>query len=207
MAHGRGERGPYAKGVAKRAEILDVAQEVIAREGFSGATVKRLAEAVGLSQNGLLRYFGSKDALFIEVVRRRDEMMEREVDVENADLAADLSTRAVDAVTANIAAPGMSKLQLSLTMAASDEDHEGHEFVRQRYEQIRRVTSEALREMQRRGRFPEDGDPAAAAALIQAAFDGLQTQWLFDPTFDVAGSMRYLLRSLGVADGEDVSTK
>jgi len=70
-------RGPYAKGVAKREEILQTALEIIARDGYSGATVKQIADAVGLSQNGLLHYFGSKDALFTEVLRQRDRADEQ----------------------------------------------------------------------------------------------------------------------------------
>ena len=85
-------RGPYAKGKAKRAEILDVALEVIAREGYTGATVKELADAVGLSQNGLLHYFGSKDALFAEILRRRDEIAAIEVDFESGTSMTDSSS-------------------------------------------------------------------------------------------------------------------
>ena len=67
-------RGSYAKGVAKREEILERALEVIAREGYRGASVKELADAVGLSQAGLLHYFDSKEELFTEIVRKRDEV-------------------------------------------------------------------------------------------------------------------------------------
>ena len=67
-------RGSYAKGVAKREEILERALEVIAREGYRGASVKELAEAVGLSQAGLLHYFDSKEELFTEILRKRDEV-------------------------------------------------------------------------------------------------------------------------------------
>ena len=68
------QRGSYAKGVAKREEILATALEVIAREGYRGASVKVLAEAVGLSQAGLLHYFDSKDELFTEILRKRDDL-------------------------------------------------------------------------------------------------------------------------------------
>ena len=75
MADSReGRRGSYAKGVAKREEILERALEVIAREGYRGASVKELADAVGLSQAGLLHYFDSKEELFTEIVRKRDEV-------------------------------------------------------------------------------------------------------------------------------------
>ncbi len=50
------------------------------------------------------------------------------------------------------------------------------------------------------GEFPADGDPAAAAALIASALDGLQMQWLYDPTIDVEGHLTYLLTALGVGD-------
>ncbi len=67
-------RGSYAKGVAKRGEILDAALAVIGRDGYSRATVREIAGAVGLSQNGLLHHFGSKERLFVEVLRHRDEL-------------------------------------------------------------------------------------------------------------------------------------
>src|SRR6478735_2550183 len=68
------QRGSYAKGIAKREEILTTALDVIAREGYRGASVKELAEAVGLSQAGLLHYFDSKDELFTAILRKRDEL-------------------------------------------------------------------------------------------------------------------------------------
>src|SRR3982751_4591907 len=70
----QGRRGSYAKGVAKREEILERALDVIAREGYRGASVKELADAVGLSQAGLLHYFDSKEELFAEILRKRDEV-------------------------------------------------------------------------------------------------------------------------------------
>ena len=68
------QRGSYAKGVAKRTEILDTALDVVARNGFRGTSVKELADSVGLSQAGLLHYFDSKDELFTAILRRRDEV-------------------------------------------------------------------------------------------------------------------------------------
>ena len=39
-------------------------------------------------------------------------------------------------------------------------------------------------------------DPLAMAALVIAASDGLQTQWLLDDTVDIADSLRLLERIL-----------
>jgi AcrR family transcriptional regulator len=193
-------RGPYAKGVAKRAEILDAALEVIARNGYSGATVKQLADAVGLSQNGLLHYFGSKDALFVEIVRHHSAIVELEVDPEHTDFSQGLATRILDAATASLESAGMSQLLLNLSTAASETGHSGHDFVERRYEAFRETVGHALRQMRDQGHFPQDGDPAACAAVITAAFDGLQLQWLYDRSLDVRSHLAYLLRALGVVD-------
>ena len=67
-------RGSYAKGVAKREEILTTALEVIAKNGYRKASIRELAAAVGLSQTGLLHYFESKEELFAEILHRRDDI-------------------------------------------------------------------------------------------------------------------------------------
>lgn len=193
-------RGQYAKGIAKRAEILDTALDVIARDGYSGATVKQLADAVGLSQNGLLHYFGSKDALFLEIIRHHTNAVGAAVDPEHTDFTQDVTARILGAVEENIAAAGRSQLFLSVTTAATGADHVAHAFITQWYETFRAVGTETLRKLQEVGRFPAHGDPAAAAALIVSAYDGLQLQWLYDRSIDVLGQMAYLLESLGIVE-------
>ncbi|MFF3222514.1 helix-turn-helix domain-containing protein [Nocardia suismassiliense] len=44
------------------------------QRGYLATSVAELAEAVGLSQGGLLHYFGSKEELFVAVLRKRDEI-------------------------------------------------------------------------------------------------------------------------------------
>ncbi|MFF2053540.1 TetR/AcrR family transcriptional regulator [Leifsonia sp. NPDC058194] len=191
-------RGPYAKGVAKRAEILRTALTVIAENGYSGATVKELAEAVGLSQNGLLHYFGSKDALFVEILRYQSDVVSLAVDPEHTDFSVGFVSRILDAVSDSLEQVGLSQLLLSVTTDATEADHIAHAFVRERYEVFRELTSTVLAELQRRGQVPEGTDPDAAATIIASAFDGLQLQWLYDRSLDVRGRMAYLLVALGL---------
>lgn len=198
MAVARGERGPYAKGIAKRAEILDAAVDVIAREGYSAATVKRLGDEVGLSQNGLLRYFGSKDALFVEILRRRDEIAGDAVDFHQAHFADTLVDRLLLAVDEQLTSPGMAQLSLRVTGEATEPDHVGHAMIRQRYASIRAVVRDAIFELQGEGRLALDINAEAVAELIYASWDGLQIQWMYDNTIDVRARMTYLVRALGV---------
>jgi AcrR family transcriptional regulator len=190
-------RGPYAKGKAKRAEILDVALEVIARDGYSGATVKQLADAVGLSQNGLLHYFGSKDALFLEILRRRDELAAGQIDFESPGFADDITDRVLDAIGEDISAPGLTQLALRVTGEATEPEHLAHAFTRARYDTVRHVVEEAVRTLQSQGRMSADVDPDAVGAIVFATWDGLRIQWMYDKTLDVRARMTYLLRALG----------
>ena len=52
----------------RRAEILGAALEVFSQGGMKGATVGGIASAAGMSGPKLLYYFGSKDALYREVL-------------------------------------------------------------------------------------------------------------------------------------------
>ncbi|MBS1674133.1 MAG: helix-turn-helix transcriptional regulator, partial [Actinobacteria bacterium] len=68
------KRGAYAKGVVKREEILAAALEIVGRLGYRNASVREIADAVGLSPAGLLHYFGTKEELFVEILRARDAL-------------------------------------------------------------------------------------------------------------------------------------
>jgi TetR/AcrR family transcriptional regulator, mexJK operon transcriptional repressor len=54
--------------VAKRARLLEAAEEVFVRDGYRGASVDEVAALAGVSKQTLYAQFGSKEALFVEVV-------------------------------------------------------------------------------------------------------------------------------------------
>ena len=55
---------------ASRAKILDAARIEFVTYGLSGGRVDRIAEASGVNKNLIYHYFGSKDALYLEVLER-----------------------------------------------------------------------------------------------------------------------------------------
>ncbi|MFT9008753.1 MAG: helix-turn-helix domain-containing protein [Bifidobacterium sp.] len=67
------KRGSYSKGVLKRQEILSQALKLIAENGFESTKLRELAESVNLSEAGLLHYFGTKDDLYVEILRENDK--------------------------------------------------------------------------------------------------------------------------------------
>jgi TetR/AcrR family transcriptional regulator len=57
-------------GDARRILILDAATEVFGQRGYAGATTDQVAAAAGVSQPYVVRMFGTKEKLFLEVLRR-----------------------------------------------------------------------------------------------------------------------------------------
>jgi TetR/AcrR family transcriptional regulator len=61
------ERIPAAE---RREQILAAASHVFGERGYSGATTDQVAQAAGISQPYVVRMFGSKENLFVEVLGR-----------------------------------------------------------------------------------------------------------------------------------------
>jgi len=55
--------------VERRALILDAARDLFGRQGYHGTTTDQIASAAGISQPYVVRMFGTKEALFLEVFR------------------------------------------------------------------------------------------------------------------------------------------
>ena len=58
----------------------------------------------------------------------------------------------------------------------------------------------AVARLQRSGSVRADVEPGQAAALVLAAIDGLQTQWLYDDSVDMPAHLSALLRLLSTPE-------
>ncbi|ROP78613.1 TetR family transcriptional regulator [Frigoribacterium sp. PhB107] len=178
-------RGPYAKGVAKREEILRTALEVVDRNGMRGTSVRELADAVDLTQAGLLHHFGSKEALFLAILTVRDDE-----DAERA-TGLDVIDQFLFVIQRNARTPGMVQLFTSLAAAAtSDPAHPAHAWFAERYVRFRTLLTQTIRERQARGDMPADVDVEKLAAVMMAVSDGMQLQWMLDPSTDMSAHVR-----------------
>jgi AcrR family transcriptional regulator len=181
------KKGSYAKGIAKREEILSRALEVFADKGYRKASLREIAESVGLSQAGLLHHFSSKEELFSEVLRKRDE-----VDTGDAGLGAqwpDAVDGLVRVIRHNAEVPGLVQLYATLSAEAADPDHPGHEYFVERYEKIVGGLEQHLRGEQEAGRMTEAVDARQLARIAIAVADGMQVQWMLDPEADMADAL------------------
>jgi len=162
----------------RREQILAAATELIAVSGFNGVSLGAFAAACGMTKAGLLHHFPSREQLLVAVLERRDEL----------DLAAilDSSAPAVDAGSARVVVERLVRRNLSqrsivqlytvLSAEALDPAHPAHEYFRRRLSTSRAMLAEQL--------FGWHPEPDRAAVELLAFLDGLQLNWLRDPSID-----------------------
>jgi AcrR family transcriptional regulator len=176
------ERGPAAKGARTRQQLLDHALVLIARNGFRNTLIRDIADAAGISQAGALYHFPTREDLFAAILRRREEQTTDHGLLDPVDAL-------VAFVRRNASIPGMIRLTVQMAADGSDADHPAHDFQRARYSFMAARLSAHVREQQSVGAVRADLDPEMTARMLLAITDGLQMQWLLDPTFDLADAI------------------
>ncbi|MFC9248014.1 TetR/AcrR family transcriptional regulator [Streptomyces sp. NPDC057136] len=188
-----------ARSEERRAEILRATLEVIAERGYRGATLSAVAERVGLSQQGLLHYFPTKEALLVAVLEDRDRW-DTGGGGSRGDGAWPLELLG-SLVEYNAMRPAIVQTFSALLGESVTEEHPAREFFTLRYTQVRADMAASLR-AEHGEELPGGLTPERAATLMVAVMDGLQYQWLLDPdTVDMPGAFRDFLRLL--RDGQD----
>lgn len=174
------QRGTYAKGIARRQEILDRAIEVFAERGADRTSLRAIAREVGVTHAALTHYFGSLEELLVAVYE------ESTVPARQPSAPAEDATPVemmIESARINRAIPGLVQLYSTLVAIALEEGHlAARTFATGRFTRLRARLADIVRHQQDEGRIRDDIDPDAVAALVVAASDGLQTQWLLDET-------------------------
>lgn len=66
----RSQRKPKGEGHARRAEILAAAERIFVEHGYEGATIRKIADEVGLSSTALYMHFAEKGEILHEICRQ-----------------------------------------------------------------------------------------------------------------------------------------
>ncbi|MDQ0734188.1 TetR/AcrR family transcriptional regulator [Arthrobacter agilis] len=188
---GRRAQGTYAKGIERRRELLTTAAEVFAAEGFDGTTLKLVAERAGIGEATLFHYFRGKQDLLTAVLADRDE---RNVALRGGTATALADLPAV--AEQNARHPGLTALFAVASAAATRPGHAARDYFRDRYAWLVTATARDVARAQERGELRSDIAPEEAARIIIGVFDGIQLQWLYDPSVSMPAALTAVLRLL-----------
>jgi AcrR family transcriptional regulator len=192
-----GREGSQPKGVARRREILDRAIDVFRERGADGTSLRRIAEAIGISHAALLHYFDSREQLLVAVYAHAEAQRSTPESRTGVDSI-------LDAAVINVEVPGLVQLYSTLLAASLESRSEvGKTYFSERFDRLRAELTEDLERGQNAGRIRTDVPADHLAALIIAASDGLQIQWLLEPSIGLESTLRTFAELLlPPADGD-----
>lgn len=182
MSEKKPTRRTQAERTQKRKEqVIRAAIRFFGQNGYHGAKLADIAKAAGVTEPGLLHHFPSKAHLLMEVLAERDRIDRERFDPALHEGKKTRLTPLQELVKYNETVPGLVQLFTVLVAESIDKKHPGHEFFKQRYQNLRKQNIAVLREAQRLGEIRGDIPAEDLVILLFAMMDGLQVQWLYDP--------------------------
>jgi AcrR family transcriptional regulator len=188
----------------KAQRIVDAMRESVAKRGAAGSTFEHVAREAGVSRGLLHYYFGTKERLLVEVVRRDTEIRVARLDeplarAKTVDDVLDVLVHSLKDTIEN--EPAFFLLLFELFSAGRRNPDIRHE-VGQLFERTRSHVAEVLRAKESEGVLNLRYDAEAIVSYLFAVGDGFALQALSDRGRDnsaalAAGlaSARYLLVS------------
>ncbi len=180
-------RGPYARTKERRRSIADAALAAVVENGYRSLTTMAVAHRAGISEAGLLYHYPSKDALLVAALARFDETQLSQLAPGEA-----LAT-APERAALGVRRTNVVHLYTALLGEASNPAHPAHAYFKDRWRVGREIPASDIVLLQERGEIQPPVAPERAALWILAAWDGLQSHWLVDPSFDIDVELRLLI--------------
>lgn len=168
--------------IARRREILRAATDIFGSKGSVNGTLTDIAEQVGMTHAGILHHFGSKDQLLMEVLTYRDESDVDHLEEKHIPTGIEFFRHLVRTAFSNAHRAGLVQAYAVLSAESVTDDHAARDYFEDRYRTLRQEAVEAFTQIcaERGVATPETAYRASAGIL--AVMDGLQVQWLLDPT-------------------------
>jgi AcrR family transcriptional regulator len=186
----------------KAQRIVNAMRESVAKRGAAGSTFEHVAREAGVSRGLLHYYFGTKERLLVEVVRRDAEIRVARLDepLGKAETADDVINVLVASLTDLIENEPAFFLLLYELFSAGRRNPEIQHEVGQLFDRTRSHVAEILEAKEHEGVLSLRYDAEAIVAYLFAVADGFALQALSEPDRDIsaalaagAASARFLL--------------
>jgi len=173
-------------GHLRRAEILRAAERIFVAQGYEAATIRKIADEVGVSSTALYMHFKDKDQILLEIGAQAIEQLlgvNREISARPVDCVARVRMMLEAYVRIALSNPNAYRLVFcSSPLAASERKIEAtNEMGAQCFERFSGVVGEAAAE----GRL-RVGDTRTAAQVLWAGCHGMIALMITRPDFDWA---------------------
>jgi AcrR family transcriptional regulator len=186
-------RRQYAKTAQRRADIVAAAMSVFATRGYHGGSLRDIARELDLSLTSLVHHFPSKSDLLEAVLEHADEQAGWAAQSISDVGVKETVLRLWDF---NSGHPELLRLLAIVAAEASAPDHPAHAWFVARYQRVVTGLAQAVEHDRAQGRIRGDNDALDIARAVTASWDGLQLQWLLDPSHDYKPALRMNLEQI-----------
>jgi AcrR family transcriptional regulator len=175
----------------KATRIVEAMRASVAERGIAGSTFDQVARAAGVSRGLLHYYFGTKERLLVEAVRRecdvRDELLEIAIaDADSVEQVLDAMVRSFEDFLGDGPANAVM-LHEMLTLAQRNPEVALELAALGR--RTRSHLAEVLRAKSDAGVLSLGDDPEGVSAFLFVLADGILVRRLSEPGFDIAPLM------------------
>lgn len=184
-------RGSYANGQQRRQQFIDEGLELFAAQGFQRLSLRKIAEALGVSHAALTYHFPSKEHLLEAVFETQAQRERPFVDQRLAERG--LLDVLPDLLQKNNDIPDLIQLDVTILAEAIRPDHSAHQWAEARMDGTVQAIKDGLAAEREAGRLRENLDLDATAHQIDAMIRGLQLQWLYHRDFPMESHLRAFL--------------
>jgi AcrR family transcriptional regulator len=175
----------------KAARIVEAMRLSLAARGIAGSTFDHVAREAGVSRGLLHYYFGTKEQLLVEVVRREcDVRSERlEESIAGADSADDVLEALVRSLEDFLGAGPATATMFYEMLTLAQRNAEIAAELAQLGRRMRSHLADALRAKGEAGVVALRSDPVEVSAFLFTLADGLTVRRLSEPDFDITPVM------------------
>lgn len=171
---------PQKKTLERREAVLKAALSVFGARGYNNGALAEIAAQAGMTHAGVLHHFGSKEALLIAVLQYRDGeevagVARREQPTGKAFLG-----HLIDTIRENETRPGVVQAYTVLSGESVTDGHPAQDYFRSRTSTLREKLIGVINEST--DFVADQNEVADTASAVIAVMDGLQVQWLLDPS-------------------------
>jgi AcrR family transcriptional regulator len=175
----------------KASLIVEAMRSSVAARGIAGSTFDHVAREAGVSRGLLHYYFGTKEQLLVEVVRRECDVTRQRLGlgVSGADSVDDALAALVQSFEEFIGEGPSYVVTFYEILTFAQRNREIAAELAELGRQVRVHLGDLLRAKADAGVLSLDADPQAAAGLLMALADGLTVRMLSEPDLDIAPLM------------------
>lgn len=182
---------------ARRAQLIDATITLLARHGYAGTSLARIAGSAKISKATVLYHFPSKDAVVRAAYESVIEGLTTEV---GAAVAAHTGAAALEAYVRSLVGHLHERPERARVITEAIGGAEGvtdSPGAPARWQPVAELVAAA----QKAGDYRADADPRVAAIALNGAIDAIVAERMADPTFDTPAAAEHLIGVLRRAYG------